>query len=411
MLRAATHHRSLHTWPAPLSPRQLPTHVSVLGTVPAKLRGRSFCRARNGGTQSRNSWINSSHRNNNSLDERQCGDTSSKEPLFAQISVTPPAPVSPPSLSGIHLIVPSIVAANIAGGVTFSLLSLNASLLHALSSLISVACYPIASLLPSPPPSPSPSSPESAPSATPTSENGSFFAYTKQAAPAALATMAVTFPNAMQEDTFIHALALELANLGFKRDNCIALVNTCRDEVCRPIVKLIDREFGLSFNIAGLGGLVNCGTTGFKAAMSHSPEFPCEVNDDQVRERYVFFGFPHVSVGESGQVGSLLRRGRGKPSSACGALIAIKNDISKGGLVEDDADDKEYVLLKKKIAARVHSFGSDGPSLVRVTKAALAAITEDIERLVKRTVNPETADYAVITGVQIHSGYQVRCLL
>ncbi|CAI7841908.1 unnamed protein product, partial [Closterium sp. NIES-53] len=105
------------------------------------------------------------------------------------------------------------------------------------------------------------------------------------AAPAALATMAVTFPNAMQEDTFIHALALELANLGFKRDNCIALVNTCRDEVCRPIVKLIDREFGLSFNIAGLGGLVNCGTTGFKAAMSHSPEFPCEVNDDQVRER------------------------------------------------------------------------------------------------------------------------------
>ncbi|CAI5985059.1 unnamed protein product [Closterium sp. NIES-65] len=327
-----------------------------------------------------------------------------------------------------------IVAATIAGGATFSLLSLNASLLHALSSLISVACYPIASLLPSPPPSPSPTTPEIAPSATPTSENGSFFAYTKQAAPAALATMAVTFPNAMQEDTFIHALALELANLGFKRDNCIALVNTCRDEVCRPIVKLIDREFGLSFNIAGLGGLVNCGTTGFKAAMSHLPEFPCEVNDDQVRERSampstfldhvatllylplltslallpdVFFGFPHVSVGESGQVGSLLRRGRGKPSSACGALIAIKNDISKGGLVEDDADDKEYVLLKKKIAARVHSFGSDGPSLVRVTKAALAAITEDIERLVKRTVNPETADYAVITGVQIHSGYQI----
>ncbi|GJP71905.1 hypothetical protein CLOP_g2697, partial [Closterium sp. NIES-67] len=103
----------------------------------------------------------------------------------------------------------------------------------------------------------------------------------------------------------------------------LRLVNTCRDEVCRPIVKLIDREFGLSFNIGGLGGLVNCGTTGFKAAMSHSPEFPCEING----------GPPCREI-------------------ACGALIAIKNDISRGGPVQDDADDLEYVLLKRKIAAR-----------------------------------------------------------
>jgi len=67
-------------------------------------------------------------------------------------------------------------------------------------------------------------------------------------------------------------------------DNSIALVNTCRDEVCRPLVNLIDREFGLSFNISGLGGLVNCGEIGFKAAMSHSPEFPCDV-DGKPRER------------------------------------------------------------------------------------------------------------------------------
>ncbi|CAI7924594.1 unnamed protein product [Closterium sp. NIES-54] len=164
--------------------------------------------------------------------------------------------------------------------------------------------------------------------------------------------MAATFPNAMQEEMFMHAVADELRNLGFKRDNCIALVNTCRDEVCRPIVNLIDKEFGLSFNIAGLGGLVNCGKTGFKAAMSHSPEFPCET-DGKPRERYIFFGFPHVSIGESGEVGSLLRRGRGKPSSACGALIAIQGDISAGGEIEEDPNNAEYVLLKKKIAAKV----------------------------------------------------------
>lgn len=37
-----------------------------------------------------------------------------------------------------------------------------------------------------------------------------------QAAPAAIATMAATFPNAMQEDNFIRAVAAELFNLGFR---------------------------------------------------------------------------------------------------------------------------------------------------------------------------------------------------
>ena len=68
------------------------------------------------------------------------------------------------------------------------------------------------------------------------------------------------------------------------RYNCIALVNTCRDEVCRPLAAYIDKEFGLSFNISGLGGLVNCGKTGFKAGFSHSPVFPCD-KDGKPRER------------------------------------------------------------------------------------------------------------------------------
>jgi hypothetical protein len=34
-------------------------------------------------------------------------------------------------------------------------------------------------------------------------------------------------------------------------------------------------------------------------------------------------------------------------------------------------------------------------------------ITEDLEKVVSQVVNPETADYAVITGIQIHSGDQI----
>ncbi|CAI7872371.1 unnamed protein product [Closterium sp. NIES-53] len=50
---------------------------------------------------------------------------------------------------------------------------------------------------------------------------------------------------------------------------------------------------------------------------------------------------------------------------------------------------------------------SGSPSLVQVTRAALQAITDDLENLISLAVDPATADYAVITGVQIHSGNQV----
>ncbi|GJP33137.1 hypothetical protein CLOM_g17705 [Closterium sp. NIES-68] len=241
--------------------------------------------------------------------------------LFASVAEsTAAAPSAPASLPG-GVIVPAILGAGVLGGATFA--------------LVSKATKPASS----------------ATSAAGTAANGAAIPRAKRAAPAALATMAATFPNAMQEDTFMHAVADELRNLGFKRDNCIALVNTCRDEVCRPIVNLIDKEFGLSFNISGLGGLVNCGKTGFKAAMSHSPEFPCET-DGKPRERYIFFGFPHVSVGESGEVGSLLRRGRGKPSSACGALIAIKGDIAAGGRSRTTLTTRNTFFSRRRLLLR-----------------------------------------------------------
>lgn len=233
----------------------------------------------------------------------------------------------------------------------------------------------------------------------------------KKAAPAALATIAANFPNAMEHESFIRACARELQNLGFTQDNCIAIVNTCRDEVCRPLVSFIDKEFGHSFNISGLGGLITCGKTGLKAGMSHSPEHPCD-SDGKLRERYVFFAFPHISIGESGMEGSLLRRGRGKPSSACGALIAVKNSVTKDSNLDDDsypADDFEFAALKRKVVAKpaCQDAGDNGPSLIAVTKAALEVITEDLEDLIAKTVDPSMADYAVITGVQIHSGNQI----
>jgi hypothetical protein len=229
-----------------------------------------------------------------------------------------------------------------------------------------------------------------------------------EAAPAALASMAKHFPNAVEQKAFVRACAKELADFGFTRDNCIALVNTCRDEICRPLVGHIDEQFGMSFNISGLGGLINCGKTGLKAGFSHSPVFKSS-GQDHPRERYVFFAFPHVSVGETGEVGSILRRGRGTPSSACGALIAIQKDSQNRAESADDPDDVEYVTLKKKVLSQPLCKNREGGglTLVDVTMAALQQITDDLENLISKTVDVQTADYALITGVQIHSGNQI----
>ena len=52
---------------------------------------------------------------------------------------------------------------------------------------------------------------------------------------------------------------------------CAAFVNLCRDEATDGLKAQIDKTFGDSFNVNGLGGVLTCGVTGIKAGLSHSP--------------------------------------------------------------------------------------------------------------------------------------------
>eukprot|EP00271_Cylindrocystis_brebissonii_P021611 TRINITY_DN782_c0_g2_i1.p1 TRINITY_DN782_c0_g2~~TRINITY_DN782_c0_g2_i1.p1 ORF type:complete len:275 (+),score=58.51 TRINITY_DN782_c0_g2_i1:222-1046(+) len=227
------------------------------------------------------------------------------------------------------------------------------------------------------------------------------------AADPALKVIKEHYPDAMQEEVFVRSVALELFKLGFSNKNCIALVNTCRDEICRPLAATIDQQFGLSFNLSGLGGIITSGKTGLLAAMSHSPQAPSQATGQPI-QRYIFFAFPHTAVSETGGVGDIFRRGRDAISHACGALIAVQKHAQSGKPVEDDADDEELTKLKKKVLAKPDAaVKGDGPTLIDVTKAAHEVISEELEHLVSITAHPDTSDYAVITGVQIHSGNQL----
>lgn len=218
------------------------------------------------------------------------------------------------------------------------------------------------------------------------------------------------FPTAIGIDDFLNRLEIALYAYGFNGDNAIAMVNLCRDEITVSLKNKIDHVFGSSFNTNGLGGVLTCGVTGVAAGLSHAP-----VSKGSGKERYVFFSFPHISVDARGEVGTISRPGRPGSSCACGALNKALIDIKVQGV---DANckipgvheplDPEFTILKQRLARRLRYDGLDDGhvaqmNLVDLTKVAERTISDDLNYLISQTVDPQKADYAVVTGVQIHN--------
>ena len=214
------------------------------------------------------------------------------------------------------------------------------------------------------------------------------------------------YPNAVGLEDYMQAVERNLAAKGFKRDNAIALVGICRDEACRPFQERIEKGYGLSFSQCSLGGFVTMGQVGFGAAMGH-----CPLDPEDGRERFVFYGFPHVGVSHQG-VGKLDRTGR-PASGACGALLgalgAIQgaDDMQKLANTPPTAEDPEFTSLVSKLAARIVKDNIDKDSLdpKSITELSEAVIADELEGHVEQAVKGRDCDYALITGIQIHGSY------
>jgi hypothetical protein len=222
------------------------------------------------------------------------------------------------------------------------------------------------------------------------------------------ATILKHFPSALGVDDFIARVEVALCYFGFTGDNTIAVTNLCRDEVTAILKDKIEAVWGGSFNVNGLGGVITCGVTGFKAGLSHAP-----VCAGTGRERYVFFSFPHIGIDEHGEVGAISRPGRAKKSCACGALAKCLNEVKADGLTRNfgipgvhDDEDPEYSILKSRMINKMKEEGlsvDDSFGLADITKVAERTITADLEKLIGKAVDTSKADYAVVTGVEIHN--------
>jgi hypothetical protein len=130
------------------------------------------------------------------------------------------------------------------------------------------------------------------------------------------------------------------------------------------------------------------------------------------KEHYVFFAFPHIAINSAGEVGAITRPGRPNKSCACGALAKALGELKAEGYecnckvpgVHDPLD-PEYSILKQRLArrARYEKMDVSKLDLVSITKLAERTISTDMEFLAEKVVDTRKANYAVVTGVQIHN--------
>jgi len=199
----------------------------------------------------------------------------------------------------------------------------------------------------------------------------------------------------MSERDFVEQTYNALSNYGFSDANTIASVGVCRDEMTRSLLDLVEESWGEVFNMSSLAGMLWLGKTGFLAAEYHSPRV-------DGRERYVYYAMPHIAIGSDGTMGLCYRPGRVGVSTACGALVAFQKELEDGHLnLETDRYDIEQSLLKQSLFRKI-TYG-EVPNLVTLTKFTHDIIFEDLKKMIELTVNPKKCNYAVLTGIQVHT--------
>lgn len=202
------------------------------------------------------------------------------------------------------------------------------------------------------------------------------------------------FPVVYKETDFVEKTYKKLNSSGFDADNAIASVCVCRDEISQPLVALIRKNWGEAFNLCSLAAMFFAGKTSLTAAMHHAPVV-------KGKERYVFYALPHIAIGGKGQLGVCKRIGRTEASNACGALNVFLGELkSKKPNLSMDNEDVELSLIKTRLLREI-PYGRV-PNLMELTKITLKTIKEDFQNALRQTVHSDKADYAFITGVQIH---------
>lgn len=106
-----------------------------------------------------------------------------------------------------------------------------------------------------------------------------------------------------------------------------------------------------------------------------------------------------MAFGMQGIEGKIWRPGRESISSACGALIALNDEISSGKLTHGlDPIDIEMSHLRHQVVGKLN-YG-EVPNLIGITYSAHDCILEQV-RATAKLAAPADSEYIIISGIQV----------
>jgi hypothetical protein len=209
----------------------------------------------------------------------------------------------------------------------------------------------------------------------------------------AIAAAGELYGETVALDDFLTWSEWALARVGFRPSNCLPVVAACRDELMADFDEAAAEVWGRAFRVGSLAALVFAGRTGLQAALGHVP-------GEDGRHRFVVFCLPHIGIDDTGAVGRVQRRGMYRASSACGALVGLREQLLAGERdFSLDPDDLEQSLLRMRLAGLV---GDDPPSLAGLTELARGASVADMRRYVELARGSEPLDVAYLSGIVVH---------
>jgi len=224
------------------------------------------------------------------------------------------------------------------------------------------------------------------------------------------------FMNAMPMANFVEESKRILNDFGFNRDNSLAVVGLARDEVARPLLHALCKEWGDPYVTHSLGAQCNIGITGIKQCVSNAPE----VQSNGGRKRLVIFTGPNIAVNQDSEVGFLYRERKSGVTNTNNELHEIMKSFKRGGLSVSssassldlagkvDMEDLEMSLLSAKLCKQIGSnsmgFLND-LNLTNMTKLAAQSAREDFENLIYNSLDLNKVDVAVVSCIQIHGQY------
>lgn len=208
------------------------------------------------------------------------------------------------------------------------------------------------------------------------------------------------FPGALPVAEFAARWRAVLDADGFDADDALLVVAVCRDELCHPLVGLLERVWGPAFDAGSLAGLLTLGRTGIGAAARHAPDEPGQPL------RYVVVAAAHIGLDATAGFGYFRRSHQETPSGACGALMALHAELLGGRLrLGFDPVDPEMSLLRQRLVSAL-PYG-EVPDPVALTRVVADVIDQDLRELLEwfTSVVPGGHEVrtAVVTGIQVHT--------